>query len=172
MQKFYKGYKGLRLPNYDYSQSGFYFITIDCFGMECRFGDIVSQKMIMSDFGKIAFNEWIKLPTRFVNIRLHEFQIMPNHLHAIIEITNKVHYLKQDSTPCSKEKTLSDIIGAYKSFVSNECLQFYKARYKDRLKMPLMGKIWKRSFYDKIILDRKMHTSIGRYIRNNPERWH
>ncbi len=31
-------------------------------------------------------NEWLKLPEQLPNIKLHEFIIMPNHFHAILEI--------------------------------------------------------------------------------------
>ena len=30
--------------------------------------------------------EWEKLPQRFCNIELHEFVVMPNHFHGILEI--------------------------------------------------------------------------------------
>ncbi len=31
-------------------------------------------------------NEWTNLPNRFTNIQLHEYIIMPNHFHAILQI--------------------------------------------------------------------------------------
>ena len=37
-----------------------------------------------ADAGRFE-NEWLKLSERFENIALHEYVIMPNHFHAILE---------------------------------------------------------------------------------------
>ncbi len=71
--------KQLRLQGFDYSKEGLYFVTIDCKNMECRFGNIHRGNMILSDFGKIAFDEWMKLPSSYENVHLDVFQFMPNH---------------------------------------------------------------------------------------------
>ena len=42
--------------------------------------------MELNEFGEIARQELEKIPQRFNNIKLHEYVIMPNHIHAIIEI--------------------------------------------------------------------------------------
>jgi len=42
--------------------------------------------MILHDAGMMVENEWLKLSERFENITLHEYFIMPNHFHAILEI--------------------------------------------------------------------------------------
>jgi REP element-mobilizing transposase RayT len=44
--------------------------------------------MILNEFGEIAHEEWIKLEDRFPNFELDVFQIMPNHMHGIISLTN------------------------------------------------------------------------------------
>jgi len=40
--------------------------------------------MVLNEFGKIAYNEWNKLPNRYKSIELDIFQIMPNHIHGIL----------------------------------------------------------------------------------------
>jgi len=45
---------------------------------------------MLNDFGKIAHDEWIKLPKRFSNMFLNVFQIMPNHIHGIIVLETNV----------------------------------------------------------------------------------
>jgi len=42
--------------------------------------------MKLNHAGKMLENEWLKLPERFQNIQLHEYIVMPNHFHAILEI--------------------------------------------------------------------------------------
>lgn len=75
-----------RLANWDYSAKGLYFITIVTQKMECNLGHIENEKMILSDFGKIVDQEWHKSFEIRTALILHAFIIMPNHLHAIIEI--------------------------------------------------------------------------------------
>jgi REP element-mobilizing transposase RayT len=78
--------KSIRLKGYDYSQEGLYFITICVQNRECLFGKIENGEMMLNDAGNMVQKEWLKLPQRFSNIELHEFVVMPNHFHAIMEI--------------------------------------------------------------------------------------
>jgi REP element-mobilizing transposase RayT len=78
--------RSIRLKGYDYSRAGLYFITICCENRKYRFGKIENEKMILNEYGTIAYNEWIKLTERFSNFELDVFQIMPNHMHAIIAL--------------------------------------------------------------------------------------
>jgi len=80
--------RSIRLKEYDYSQAGSYFITICCQDKLYRFGKIENNNIILNEYGTIAYNEWIKLPQRFTNLELDVFQIMPNHMHAIIVLNN------------------------------------------------------------------------------------
>jgi REP element-mobilizing transposase RayT len=98
--------RSIRLKGYDYSRAGLYFITICVKDRACLFGEIVgatlvvAQKMdaqktdaptmILNDAGKMVESEWLKLPKRFKNIELHEYVVMPNHFHAILEIVTKI----------------------------------------------------------------------------------
>ena len=82
--------KSIRLKGYDYSQAGLYFITI-CVNRRGNplwlpFGNIKNGEMMLNDAGRMVENEWWKLPQRFSNIELHEYVVMSNHVHAIIEI--------------------------------------------------------------------------------------
>jgi REP element-mobilizing transposase RayT len=77
--------KSIRLMGYDYSQAGWYFITICVQNRLCLFGEIVNGEMMLNDAGRMVENEWLKLPQRFANIELHEYVVMPNHFHAIMK---------------------------------------------------------------------------------------
>jgi putative transposase len=46
--------------------------------------------MILNEYGKIAYDQWIKLQERFPNFKLDVFQIMPNHVHGIIALNESV----------------------------------------------------------------------------------
>jgi putative transposase len=78
-----------RLKKYDYSKIGLYFITINIQDKLCLFGKIRNSKMIMNKSGYMVEKIYQELTNRFQNIKLHEYVIMPNHMHCIIEITNE-----------------------------------------------------------------------------------
>ena len=72
----------IRLKDYDYSQSGLYFVTI-CTHVGAYhirpdiFGKIENGAMILNEYRQIAFDEWMKLPERYPSMFLDAFQIMP-----------------------------------------------------------------------------------------------
>ncbi len=88
--------KSIRLKGYDYSQEGLYFITICCQDKICRFGHIENDEMICNQYGIVAYNEWIKTSQIRSNITLHEFVVMPNHIHGIIEINRDAELYSQN----------------------------------------------------------------------------
>ena len=90
MTKFKNKYRiePARLEGYYYSMQGLYFITICTGGREHFFGEIINGEMHLSEIGKIAHEEWFKTLEirKDMNLQLHEFVVMPNHIHGIIEI--------------------------------------------------------------------------------------
>ena len=81
--------KTIRLKDYDYSVSGLYFITICTKDMENLFGIIKDDVIIYNSTGQIV-NNIFKSFTNHV-FRIIYYQIMPNHIHFIVEILdNKV----------------------------------------------------------------------------------
>jgi len=76
--------KSLRLKGYDYSQAGFYFITIVANG-RCLYGEIINDTFIPNDAGKMIADIWQGLPRRFPDIDLDIFQLMPNHFHVFLQ---------------------------------------------------------------------------------------
>ena len=86
--------KSIRLKEYDYTQSGFYFITISCHNKVNRFGEVIvsnnnTARMMLNQYGQIAQNEWLHTANIRPNIKLLEFVIMPNHMHGIIYVTRR-----------------------------------------------------------------------------------
>ena len=167
--------RSIRLQAYDYSQEGMYFITICCQGMVCRFGKIKDGEMILNDYGQIAHNEWEKLPERYPNVLSDIFQIMPNHIHAIIEIVGATLAVAQNDTDTQNngatarvaptKNTIGNIVGAYKSLVTNKCLGICKIRNV------YLGKLWQRNYYEHIIRNTKSYQEISNYIITNPINW-
>ena len=80
--------RSLRLKHYDYSKTGYYFITICAQNRSHLFGEIVGDVMILNVAGEMVNKLWCEIINDFSHVALHEFVIMPNHIHGIIEIVN------------------------------------------------------------------------------------
>jgi putative transposase len=182
--------KSIRLKGYDYSMTGFYFITI-CVDRRGNpgwmpFGDVLNDEMILNDSGKMVEHEWLKLPQRFTSIKLHEFVVMPNHFHSIMEIIGATLVVAQNETglqpsswqppssgqpqgiaPTGKPKTVGDMVGAFQSMVTVEYIRGVKNLGWE----PFNGKLWQRNYWEHIIRDKQSYHRIAEYIINNPKNW-
>jgi putative transposase len=133
-------WRSIRLKGCDYSQEGLYFITLCCQHKACLFGQIQNGLMHLNDAGTMIKNEWLKLPERFTNIALHEYIVMPNHFHAILEIVGATLVVAQNDvvTPngngeCNTQgqpqgiaptgKTIGEMVGAFESITAVEYIR-------------------------------------------------
>ena len=82
--------QSIRLQWYDYSFNGIYFITICTNHRKHYFGDIVDHKMHSSNAGSIAEKYCLEIPDHFPFVILHEFVVIPNHIHGLLEIDNNM----------------------------------------------------------------------------------
>ncbi|MCD6354793.1 MAG: hypothetical protein J7L95_04510 [Prolixibacteraceae bacterium] len=80
--------KSARLEGYDYRQAGLYFITICTHNHEHYFGKIVDNEMQLSNIGILADVFWHEIKNHKKNIELHQFVVMPNHIHGILKIVD------------------------------------------------------------------------------------
>ena len=171
-------YKSRRLKEYDYSYPGAYFITICIDDRKCLFGDVVSGKMILNKLGKIADKCLINIPAHFKNTEIPIHVVMPNHVHAVVNIYESdiaidnmvggryICHLQEEGLPKGiperrQNQRLPVMIGTYKAAVSREINKLYKdVRFK-----------WQRYYHDHIIGTEKALENIYNYIINNPYNW-
>jgi REP element-mobilizing transposase RayT len=83
--------KSIRIKGYDYSKEGLYFITICTQNREYILSEIVgadsiSAQIKLNNVGNMINNIYLDLQKQFINIQIHDYFIMPNHIHGIIEI--------------------------------------------------------------------------------------
>jgi putative transposase len=184
--------RSIRLAGYDYSQAGLYFITICCEDKICRFGHVDNGTMVLNEYGQIAYDEWMKTPEIRPNVILHEFVVMPNHIHGIIQLldirrgelhspnNNELHSrdnnlgvyktpLRDDNWGVCKtplrgpSQTIGAIVRGYKSSVTKQINLLCTSD------TPI--KLWQRNYHDHIIIDEKAYINISNYIINNPKQW-
>ncbi len=84
----------IRLPGYDYSQDGLYFVTSCLQDMRCLFGHVQNGEMNLGDAGLIAEDQWDWLLQRYPYVKSHAFIVMPNHIHAVLEINRGLIEMK------------------------------------------------------------------------------
>lgn len=154
--------RSIRLKGYDYSQAGLYFITICTQHRQCLFGRVAKGEMGMNDAGEMVTQQWHDLTNRFNQIELHEFIVMPNHCHGIIEMTGGVPLVGTLTG-----MTVGNIVGAFKSLTTNAYIKGVNQRGWEVFN----GKLWQRNYYERIIRNQEAYLRISRYIQTNPLRW-
>jgi putative transposase len=184
--------KSIRLPGYDYSRAGAYFVSICIKDRKCLFGEIVNQEMVLNDAGKMVDKWYAELENKFQDIRCDEYIIMPNHCHAIIQnigvdpvgadlrvCPDDLRVCPDDLRVCpdghrhgrtSGEHTgspLHRVIQWFKTMTTNEYIRGVKQ--KGWPSFP--GKLWQRNYYEHVVRNEKQLTRILEYIRNNPAQW-
>ncbi|MBW1788124.1 MAG: hypothetical protein JRK53_16105 [Deltaproteobacteria bacterium] len=92
--------RSIRLPGYDYSRAGAYFITICTKDRACLFGDIVNREMALNDAGRMVERWYIELENKFRDIESDAYIVMPNHFHAIIQNTGADPVVGADLCVC------------------------------------------------------------------------
>jgi len=169
--------KSQRLPNYDYSKEGLYFITLCVENGITLFGDIYNRELKLNIFGKIAKEEWLKTEQIRENIALHEFIVMPNHFHAIVEILFNDNESVKSNQFKSPSQSIGAIVRGYKGATTkkikeiinnNDCKEMM---HFNPSTIDLSKSIWQRNFHDHIIQNQKAYIKIVEYTENNPFTW-
>jgi putative transposase len=178
----------MRLPGYDYTQAGAYFVTIVTHQRELLFDDPVLRRAVET--------LWLDIPKHFPTVALDENVLMSNHLHGVLWIIGEgrgeAHQSPQPSgvgfatdthlignpatfgTPVNPDSmanasplrmppgSLSAVIGNFKSVTTRRINQIRRSPG---------GVVWQRSFHDRIIRNERELAAIRQYIRDNPANW-
>ncbi|MFA5076185.1 MAG: transposase [Patescibacteria group bacterium] len=175
--------RSIRLPDYDYSGMGQYFITICSQNMVYLFGRVENGGMILNPAGRMAQKWWSKLPNKFLTIRLGVFVVMPNHIHGIVEIIDDVG---ADLCVCPNQQgrhrglpippglplrrsqqLIPRVVQWFKTMSTNE----YIKNVKQNNWSPFDQRLWQRNYYEHIIRNQIEYQKISEYIINNPLNW-
>lgn len=142
--------KQIRLKNYNYANSGYYFITICTNQRKTLFGEIKNNKMLLNNIGEIIYSQIKESENKYPKIIIDENIVMPNHIHIIINI------LENNNIP------IGNIIGYFKYQSSKAVCEY--------LNIPIKS-IWQRNYYEHIIKDEIELNNTREYIKNNPQNW-
>ncbi len=160
--------RSIRLPSYDYSQRGAYFVTIVTANRRLFLGSIRNDHVTLSPFGKIVQTTLSELPRYYPRLSLDASVIMPNHVHAVLVLENAlgddlVGRTDLKSAPTSKPaRPISEIVRAFKAFSTREVNTFRGAPGSP---------LWQRNYYEHVIRNDADLNKIREYIHYNPTKW-
>lgn len=192
--------KPIRFKGYDYSQNGLYFVTILSYKRQhifaknssvrqrfypCRINENdysncdLQTTMQLSEIGVIVQQEILDIEKRFNGVSITDYVVMPNHIHIVVWIKNKLNSWKAQNDNSSRQGqslcltgkvsqintralTLGDIIGSFKSISTKRVNALHNTPGR---------KIWHFRFHDRIIRNENEYELVSKYIYENPLKW-
>jgi REP element-mobilizing transposase RayT len=148
--------KPRRKEGHDYASVADYFITLCLKNRAHILSSVHNGKVFHSDIGNMMSREWYKLPIQYSGIKLHNFIVMPDHLHGIIEIVDP-----------NNKVTISEMMANYKSITTCH----YSTGVHNAGWPRYQKKLWAYSFWDIILKDAEAFKNCAQYIDSNPLRW-
>ena len=188
--------RSIRLQGYDYSQAGLYFITICTHDRLPLFGEIVAGEMHLNEWGMVADEEWRKTEHIRSHIVLHEFVIMPNHVHGIVQLVGahgmRPDYIRPDEMRpddvqlgcgqtgrvqpgrVQRAPTVLSTSTMRRAPTVGDVVRGFKSSVTKRLNA-ITGasgqRFWQRNYYEHAIRNEDAYLKIADYIQTNPLRW-
>ena len=156
----------LSLKNYDYTQTGAYFVTICTQGRECLFGEVMDDEMQLNEAGRMVARWWSELTSKFPTVSLDSYVLMPNHLHGIVGIGQKGDSMTDQGAHAGAP--LPTMVQWFKTMTTNE----YIRGVKDGSFPQFERKLWQRNYYEHVVRNEDELNSIRQYISQNPAEWH
>ena len=150
--------KPTRLPRFDYSTPGAYFITICTKDRKNIFGNIVGGGAFDAPYTNlsrtgITVEKFIKSGERIPNVHIDKYVIMPNHIHMILLVEAGCGGTSKAPSPTNAVSP--HFVSTFKRFCHKE------AGFV----------IFQRSYHDHVIRNEKDYLEIWEYIENNPAKW-
>ena len=196
---YYHHRRSIRLPGYDYSQPGYYFVTVCIHDRKQNlFADIVDAEMVENEYGAIVRTELMVTEKIRPNIKIDTCIIMPNHVHVILGIRDVCIDVPvvgaycntplRETPPFTHHSDIPQrnschhlpVQSAYKTpFASpsgtiGAVVRGIKSTITKQINILRNSPgtaIWQRNYYEHIIRDEKSLFFIRKYIRENPINW-
>jgi putative transposase len=180
MYKLIRKNNRLQIPGI-YNGGQYYFITILVRERACVFETLESRDYLHSKssysgdtvvaftFSQIIADCLLELTSIFVGLQLHDWVIMPNHIHAIISLTNN-----PKSRLSGKSVNLGDVIKSFKTQSQSRIVKATTVSPLLTVNLPYgfnFHKLWHKSYHDHIIREESELFAIRKYIQDNPTSW-
>jgi REP element-mobilizing transposase RayT len=157
------GRRSIRIQGFDYGSPGAYFLTICARDLLPIFGNIVDERVNLTDIGRIVQNAWEAIPDHFPHVDLDAYVVMPNHIHGILYIDRRLRRY-DDSDRAFGDVPLGSIpivVRTFKAAVTREVNRL--GGFK--------GSVWQRNYYEHVIRNEQSLNKLQEYIMDNPLKW-
>ena len=153
--------RSIRLPDYDYSQTGHYFVTVNAFMRCARFGQIDEHGIQLNSLGQMIDQAITYTPIRTPGVVIDTHIVMPDHIHAIMTINGpeEPEHESLSSSPQAVQRLKSCTENQY---ARNDEFGPFRGLIGNRL--------WQRSYFEHVIRNDHQLQTIREYIRCNPAR--
>jgi REP element-mobilizing transposase RayT len=187
--------RSIRLKGYDYSQAGYYFLTICARNRECIFAEfysgvgagqhrssaypadligLPSKGLAPAPISVPKSNSIFKLTAagKIIEKNWRNIAIKYNHvtMDDFVIMPNHIHGIlivdRKKGAPARGAPTLGQIIGSFKSKCVIDYMKYCLEKNDEKI-----WKIWQRNFYEHIIREEKELNQIRHYILENPIKW-
>lgn len=162
--------KRLRLPDYDYSSEGVYFLTLCAKERAPIFSRISEAKedgktiavVVLTQTGYIVQQYISSISEAYPNISVDSYVIMPDHIHLLLRITSAharrtepfAHDAHCECGAPPSASAIAQAVAAFKHLTNRDCKQT----------------LWQDGYYDHIIRDAQDYRTRAEYIETNPLR--
>jgi REP element-mobilizing transposase RayT len=146
------------------------------------FGTVENGVMVLNDAGKMVEKyilEIVNNADKFFNIKINEYIIMPDHIHAIIINEPTANIVGADLCVCPHETCGCPHEANTHTVELGTIIQWFKTmtttKYIDGVKQKnwihFSKKLWQRNYWEHIIRNEAEYSKITEYIRGNPVLW-
>ena len=172
-----------RLAGHDYNQAGMYFLTLCALNRQCLFGscaeggDLEPANIRLSGYG-VAVQNWIlDCASRYSDLTVESYVIMPNHIHLLVSVQNGPSEAPaptpEDGEPAREQSVC--VGGGPRTprcqTRANERIPMFVSALK-RMTNKICGcPVWQRGYHDHIVRNEDDFRRIRQYIDTNPAKW-
>ena len=150
-------HKSLRNPNINY-RSGWWSVSIQVAKNKSLFGAIVGEKVVLNALGRAIEAYWEGLPSKYPELELFDFVVMPNHFHALL----RIHF-----APTNREHHLGFLMSRFKG---GTAYIYGKMRRAGEIE-DLGEHLWQRDYWDDLVTSENEFKGWQKYIVENPANW-
>ncbi len=169
-----------RLPNYDYSSEGYYFVTFCTRNRDCCLssiekmdgetcvgrGALAPSRVVLKEPGRILEELIQNIPKVYPGIKADKYVIMPNHVHLLIHIGKE-----EDGNGDGGARAPRPTKAPHPTENSRPTVQMIVGGIKSLTRRKVGRPIWQTTFYDHIIRNEADYLRIWQYIDTNPAKW-
>ena len=160
--------KPTRLPDYDYSQNGCYFVTVCVKDKQYLLGHYKAKQkivgaglrarpqdaLVLSELGREVEKTIQYIDRNYDNVHIETAIVMPNQIHLLVTLDD----FESRQTGGRGNPPLQNVIGQLKSYTTK--------RYRE-LTHEKDAKLWQRGFYEHIIRNETEFRRAWEYIEYN-----